>query len=507
MRNQRFITTLLAVVIVLFAGFEIQAQNDFKLSDYKNPEYNYRLLDFDFNMDGRSQFNETKADNIGDFQTNIAAFNGMLNPRYYAKRNNNTFQGFQSISLNISTDLNRIKTNQNSPFYNDRINKDKRLAMGFQGHSVNRFYNSTKKFIEIGVSFDALTQYRSKNWEYDPATYPFNYKTRAENSNLIVSVPVKLGKGRIEEVQDARLSVYILEDLEKSGDLSRSPDSEDILELAYFITKIKNKRYFDHRLQKISEITALDSLLESSGLKAKSGASYFTLLNDNWNYSNGPVRESGSRFSFGLAPSVDLNRDKQKIHRYDSIPNQSILDDYTREDKYHRNAFGLGILAEYSLQIPVNLYWQHSTDISAGYAINNTNEKTEYFEREILIDEFSNDSYSPNLSFAASHSIGYYPNSRTSIRMNAFFSIRNNFLNFDKNDNATYDLVKFLMTSGIGLTANYYVSPQLRVNINLHSNYYSYNRRNKSDASTNEVEETNINFQNYISAGLTYSIF
>ena len=56
-------------------------------------------------------------------------------------------------------------------------------------------------------------------------------------------------------------------------------------------------------LRKMEEIEKVDSFLQAKGIITLADARYFTIVNDNWDYAQGPVRESGKRLSAGLVPA------------------------------------------------------------------------------------------------------------------------------------------------------------------------------------------------------------
>ena len=98
--------------------------------------------------------------------------------------------------------------------------------------------------------------------------------------SLTFAPKLGLGFGRIEDVTDARQAIYMLEALHKNGVLSRQLSNEEVVALAQKISSEKNKRFFDSRLHKIDEISAVDSFFVASKALSKNDASYFTALYD-----------------------------------------------------------------------------------------------------------------------------------------------------------------------------------------------------------------------------------
>ena len=146
--------------------------------------------------------------------------------------------------------------------------------------------------------------------------------------HFLVQAPVKFGNGRIEQVQDARQAVYIYKELSKADRMSPDKTDEQILEFAKLISQLKNKRFFDSRLRRIAEIESVDSFFTAKNYIKESDATYFTTLNDYWEYGNGPVRSSGTRFSVALLPGYyfyDYNNNQSdpayyRLIKYSLVP-------------------------------------------------------------------------------------------------------------------------------------------------------------------------------------------
>jgi hypothetical protein len=165
--------------------------------------------------------------------------------------------------------------------------------------SQNRIYYRNQYFFEPDVSLSE--HFFARNLD-DDLLY---LNQKSHGNNFEIEVPLLIGKGRIEQVQDARLAIYILDELQKKGRIARIPGEKDILAFASLISGIKNERFFDSRICKIAEIEKVDSFLQANALITVSDAAYFTTVNYNWDFSSGPVRKSGKRISAGIVPEFD----------------------------------------------------------------------------------------------------------------------------------------------------------------------------------------------------------
>ena len=149
-------------------------------------------------------------------------------------------------------------------------------------------------------------------------------------------------------MQDARLSMYILEDLQKLNRENRLASDEDVLALARVITSLKYKRFFDNRLRKIAEITAIDSFLQKNNISGTADATYFTSLNDMWNYANNPVRNSGRRFFTGVETYYNYYYD------YNHKNFQAPASDPTERTEHHSNG-NISLVAGINYEKPVSI--------------------------------------------------------------------------------------------------------------------------------------------------------
>ena len=62
---------------------------------------------------------------------------------------------------------------------------------------------------------------------------------KTHNNSYYANIPMSVGKGRIEQVEDARQAIYILENLDKQGVLNRKLTTEEIHAFAQTISTVK----------------------------------------------------------------------------------------------------------------------------------------------------------------------------------------------------------------------------------------------------------------------------
>lgn len=468
---------LLFVCFVLFTD-HVQAQlQDFKLSDYKLPVIKRKQLEFYMDLYGGNQINVDKVEGFPQQEYQNINFSNNNTIGFNSFTNNRRKQSEQNYSL-------RLSPSYNSTINNDSIKDDGfDLSSEFGISSINRFYNSRKFFYETDIIISGdITNNRSDS-ESEGSSYEYKY------NGINVNIPLLIGKGRIEQVQDARLAVYILDDLRKAGKLNRIPTKDEILELAALISKVKNERYFDYRIHKMYEIEQVDSFLRSRSIAQGNDVRYLTTIIDNWDYSSGPIRESGNRFSTGIVPQFSYSKSYTK--------REYILPPLFERDSKNIEG-GLEYLVNFTSCRSRNLYWQRNFMIELSYLYSKS-----WYEEKIYDTE--NDYLKQEYKATLSYGWGFYPNSRTSITTGIEFTGRRTFV---ENDYGMYKTKSksFSAIPSYSLDMNYYVSPRMRINLHYIAHYTYSNDDSKIDMGDYTYSKAN-RLNHTLSFGLKYMIF
>ena len=467
--NRFFISFAFILATTIFSS---HAQlNDFNLSDYKLPDLDRRVLETRFSLNGSNYYDKSPMYSLPNFKElnqNQYGSSAFLNYNHYL--NNTKYQRNSNYAINF-----------NSNYYNRKqdgelFNKSNQMSPALYIQTENRRYFEGGSFIEADLDI---------SYEYSSGkSYSKNYWDSSENNNTrqnqvaLIYVPLKIGKGRIEHVQDARQAVYILDELAKVDRMLLDKTDEQVLEFAKHISQLKNKRFFDARLKRMAEIESLDSFLVSKDYLLKSDAKYFTTLTDFWDYGNRPTRSSGTRYSGAMVPGYYYNNYKNTENK-----NTNSGTDYY-ESIYKLNSLFFDAGFELKYEKPINLLWQNTIDFSAfaGIIEGNLEDNSDYSFEKLRI---------PNIKLEFSQTVGFYPNTRTDIRL----GYRVQYVQlFDKSDIEN----EIIGVEGKGAKAattvaiNYYISPKLRLNFNS-SIYYIWQE---------SVDEVVFNFDNL--AGSNY---
>ncbi len=436
------------------------------LSGYKNPEYVYRALDLDFGLN--SGFFTNKEVSTVDYLSDAFSLNSGAGASFTKYSNSPKYQNEKYISFNTGIGSN---TNNTSSGYNSgKVENSMRLFSHFENLVVSaakRSFNQKQYYFEVNAKLTAFFQGNTGSGKsYLSGAATSSDETRLTNFHTNINSSFLTGKGRIEQVQDARLALYLLEDLQKLNRLAKTASNEDVLNLAKLITQLKYKRFFDNRLRKIAEITAIDSFMQLSGIAGVTDATYFTSLADNWNYSNNPVRLNGNRLFTGF--EVSYGYGYKKNYRHDILP-----DYLTNEAIEEQNSSGLFFVVGGAFEKAVSLKRQNSASIKAGIGMRQISGSQETINNQVSSSKSENFTEAlPSMQLEANYGIGYYPNSRTWLTFNWWL-----LSGWDKQLEGTTRSDKsdfqnsFYTYTGPQLNAYYYLSEKLRLSFTFNGEF------------------------------------
>jgi hypothetical protein len=465
---------LLFALLLLCFGFSKAQLDSFDLSTYKLPDIKRHMLDFNVDLSGSSYSLDEYYRNQDDEYRKSNYIGGYLDMGYTFYRNTEKIQSNQVINMNFRPSFSDIKDED------ILISESYDLGGRVYINSENRFYYITNKFVETNLEY---------SWERSKSENDnLNVLSTSNLKSLRVSVPIALGTGRIDEIQDARLAIYILNDLKKHGSLSRIPNDSEILEFAQLISKLKSERFFDSREKKIYEIEQVDAFLQSNGLIDSPDSKYFTLVNDNWDFASLPLRKTGNRFSFGITP---------ELNHY-STDDQFDYGDYGSSNyEYYKKEYGINAKINFIKENPINLYWQSSFQfsLSGKYLIGTV--EFESPNSEVKVE-------SPQLNSSIFYSIGFYPNTRTYLSMNVGLNYSNSF-GTELIGNEEIEINHFEIDPQFIFRLSYYISPQFKLNCR-YSIYYIHQESNSEYFSNYRDYSTIKNLNQYLGIGFVYQI-
>jgi hypothetical protein len=467
-------------IFILFSYGALQAQTQYNLAGYKLPNLERRLLEAGFSFTGSNYSSTAPGINNTEFKYGNKNLEGDLDLFYQYFLNNERVQRhaevFAAIDGGASSYSSAGETHTRFRIFEPVVDVN----------LVNRYYFRERNFIETHLLLNLGT-----TWQKNIHTLTDVSAVR-NRRNMRVLLPLRYGWGRIEQVQDARHAVYIVDDLSRAGRLQQRLSENEVTELARLISRVKNERFFDQRIKRKAELQSVDSFLVARNLISEYDAVYFTSLTDIWDYGDGPVRNSGTRISAVIAPGYYLGHLKN--------PNiQPGQEEYFNELKYFVLAGGI----EFIRERPVSLVWQSTLVAHAYGGLNTGTQSTQVADQKLNI---------PYMQILLRHGLGYYPNTRTEALLNLGVKYVQF---FDNDDEEVYGLNGTGITAQMGLHAYYYLSPRFRLFARTVTDYLwqdnpvTHAEHTFLDHFYHQVAfsplKTGFNF--YIHGGLLYKIF
>jgi hypothetical protein len=422
----------IATLLILgssIAGFS--QDKNFDLSKYKFPDYKRHELELNFNSSGNSnsdftEFPQSNNNPVVIYDQSKLDLNSSLRLSYNFKYLSR--KRIISHILSFNGDMNYSK-NRNL----DETTKEFQPQLHLSSVGYKRIYLTEDRYFIEGI-YESYLDASSRKITY--THLDANDDSKSNSLRLLAGVGV--GIGRIEQVGDLFQGYYIIEKLKQQNSLSRELKEQDIFEYARLISKLKNKRFFDYRLQKIAELQSLDSILHSQNLIKHSDISYFTTLNDYWSYGSFWERKSGKELKLHLSPEF--------------------LRNYYHTESYSESPIKTNLVSKilFDCSKQLDLSWERNIHIG----IINT---TLLAKNGDVSDSYPDNFIETNASFG----YGFFPDSRTRLKLFGNYS--------------GYELLNYvgelaskswLNKTSLNFEANYFISPQLQITGNFSGNYW-----------------------------------
>lgn len=450
----RHLISLFIFSLMFVSLFSFSQVENYDLSKYKLPDMKRQQLDFNFQSSGQNSSSKYFFENE-NYRATITnsdnKFTGNYNLGYSFYRNTKSIQS--SISANTYGNYNKTKRDGTNYHSQDNYSFYNNVAFNYD---LKYFVTPTNWFVtaapQFNISYNNYNDRQSKNgWK-----------------DLTASSYIKIGGGlgRIEQVQDFRHAILLIEELDKRSVSKRNVSEEEMIELSTLISQLKNKRFFDYRKQKEAELVAIDSFFVDKGIVDEKSIRYYTGLEDIWSYGGLQVRESGKQALLSITPGYSFDKN------YDDS-----------ENNINEN-----MLMHYNLSFvskkPISIKWQTNYEIGLNHL---------FLKRlQHRIDNTEEKSY--NSRVFVNGQVGYYPNTRT------YFDLSSNLVLINLSDENIIDKERYSAGLQIATSGYYYISEKLRVG------YSVRYEGNEIGILNNEVENAYYKTLNY-SLNLNYAIF
>ncbi|NUN99402.1 MAG: hypothetical protein HUU01_02165 [Saprospiraceae bacterium] len=414
------------LIIFFLAGKALYCQTlpgstDYDYAAFRFPDIDRKALDAQFNLLGNAL--QTMRRELGFDDNSSSNLSNNLNLAYSRFRNTARLQSQQSFNFNQAFSTGR------GP--DERYN---RIRAGFGVNRVHREYYKPLRFTEYNLFLQAAYEKSTQQ-----GTNPF-FQFKNWNVAVSASLPLKIGKGRIEPIDDVFIAKFLMDDLLENSILAAPLSQENLFSLGQVMAAARNQRIFDFRRQRIYELTQLDNWFKKNGLEdGQSDIVYFSALADNWLYAFRNVRQAGKRVAVGVEPFVLFS------HSRTFAPGVS------------SGYFGARVFGEYLKERPVNQFWQAGKTLRAGL---------EYLNNPVDWDDKVNNIWiRPYAEFGANW--GYFPNSRTALLANAV--LRYEYYWADPDNLILFDF--HVIQPAINFSTTYFINYQFRIEGSLNGSY------------------------------------
>jgi hypothetical protein len=466
---QKQTKTILCVALFFIAQTTTAQVTNFKLSDFKYRTNGFKALGFQ----GSGGANKYPGGTNGSNKN--TAFNIIPNLTYMHNYSTNSKQ------LNILASSSSYFTGTREKDANKITKQSITTTNGILKIDEKKYKKNY--FINYGGDGSFLFQNDLKK------NNTSNKKVTNELSRYAASPYVGIGKGRIENVSNAQMAMFILEDLYKAGKIKNKVSSENTMAFANLITQVYNRRVFDFRKRRMYEIEQIDSFLVVNKILVVNDVKAINIISDNWSFAIQPGRTETRTFNYSLGAGVGNSSSEDLIDTYftDGILEQSArfsgrqiyvrlspvinhqfssYKDSVGNNKAGRDIKAIDLSLNYDNYKPINVKWGWHQRGKIIYSKGKTtNQQTSInFKKEF--------DYS-GINGIIEAGIGYYPNSRTVLEANWNLSARksaNEFIyNFLTEEKYSY------AGTAINLTTSYFLSYTSRLTGSFSLGFYKEN--------------------------------
>lgn len=443
------------LTLLFISTFSFSQYENFDLSKYKLPDMKRHQLDFDFNSNGSAR-NSTSYSNDDLKEKQESEYNeffggGELGYSFY--RNTARFQ----TTANARTYLNYSKTKDTDYYSSD--NEDSDLRTYLSASYDFKYFMGEKQWFLTAIPYTYYSYNKQKDFTNDIESKYNGFKGQ---------LGIGGGIGRIEQVQDFRHGILLLQDLEKRGVAKRQLSEEEVLTFSALLSDLKNKRVFDARKRKQADLEAIHTFLVDNGVvDEQMDMNYFVGLEDIWVFGDLQIRESGKQLKLTTTPGYRLSKD----------------DDESTEDT-KLEMFNVLSHLSYQIHTPLSLKWQ--SDYSFGIT-------HEYIDK-ITEENISYGASKHYSRFYSAAQLGYFPNTRTSVFLSGSLGLSN------FSDDSLFDNENYFVSAWFSTSAYYYISERLRLGGRI-----SY-QNNTRGIFNDDIENSMTNSFSYY-LNLSYAIF
>ncbi|MBK8669684.1 MAG: hypothetical protein IPN89_09545 [Saprospiraceae bacterium] len=373
----------LFVSMIVFGLSHVMLGQSYDYTQFRFPDVKIKGINTSGNLSG----GESHYRFLSESKSANTSANYNLNGNFFSFTNNAKTQKRNNIYFNHSFRFNSDRR-QGLIATNNHIVKSRDFYFYLSEEQVNRkFLNDNASFAGFKNLFLELDHNVSLGYANGYTNDTADVENNYSNYNMFLALPIKVGFGRIEPMNDLFLAQFLMDDLLKEGLISEKFSQEKLFELAQLMSYIRNQRVFDFRRSNIYQLTEIAGWMEKNNIPQNIKS--FTIMNDNWQNAYLNTRNHGKRVSVGFIPWLDANK---------------------YSNNFKQSYYGLGLQLEFSKAKAVSQYLQRDLSIylTQHYQSDNNNVfKDQFFTQLLAAVEYS---YNPNsrTTYSITPSMSYY---------------------------------------------------------------------------------------------------
>lgn len=248
------------------------------------------------------------------------------------------------------------------------------------------------------------------------------------------------GSGRMEYINHAWMATLLLQALQDQALLLRSPEVEEITELADMLGRVRRARILDSRMRSIEILERIVSHLQERKFIDPLSATAILIIQDTYRYDEIANRQTGSRLEFAIQPRLFVSRNK---------------DQFNQEN--NRSEYGAVGSITYLKEKNMDVRWSKVLQYAAVLTVNQFSQSFQSLEMLRV-----------KAAMTYQWSMAYLPSARTNFRYGLNSEI---FVALDKREDFTDYTSVNLDLQGF-LSYNYWFSPRTRAQITSSVTYY-----------------------------------
>jgi len=443
--------TLILFIFILIVSNIYSQDNLINYHEYEYPNVHRRTLNFDLNLQGG--YSQNKYSIIEEKNSSLS---NRFNITYTSFINDENTQAFSLISLN--SDYNYTK---------NIISKSTNFRPNIYLQGTKRTFDNENRFVEWGYRGQIFYNQSSRN-----------IPTQMEkNASVFLRIPIRIGIGRIQPIEDVFLAKFMIDDLLEAGVLLENLTQEQLFLFANEIGILQNQRVFDTRRFRLHILKSLSEYMTSNfDIDSQKIIELVSIITDNWYGAWLGNRNAGKSFSFGIAPEYFISNN------------------FLTKESYSISQ-GLDISFVYDVQKPISKSFQKRTLITLGF---NAAKNSESLNND-------NNHIRTNPYFNASHGYSYYPNSRTFLDINGSVSYNNLFINHIAN--FVQNSIRNTITPSINFSTSYFINNNVRATGSLNTNYYYFLEKKPDNIFFPELDTLTKRFYMTFNTGIAYIFY